>query len=156
MDKGKILSNKKSNYSFQNFDTLDRFPTVTKMEFDSMDNLPNDNKRRNSLLYEETKKFMSIQELIGNINASFSLTLITIPTALFIITKINNHLVKEDQLPISIAMLSLVFGFVMSFLINGGTPHYKSFTITQIMIILQMIKNFGIGSLFVAVSINGI
>lgn len=58
----------------------------------------------------------------GDINSAFATTLVSIPTSLTLVLSVNSQLPENEKIHISIVIFSIVSGYIMSFLINGGNP----------------------------------
>ena len=65
---------------------------------------------------------------MGDLNSGFATSLVAAPIGLSLIASLNSLVGKDDQVPIGHVMWSIIFGYLMSGIINGGIPMIKSFT----------------------------
>ena len=65
---------------------------------------------------------------MGDLNSGIATALVAAPIGLSLIASLNNLVGKDDQVPIGHVIWSIIFGYLMSFIINGGIPLIKSFT----------------------------
>ena len=92
-------------------------------------------------IYDQSK--YAFGSLMGNFNAALVNVLVTIPTSLSIMLALNYHAKKDQSINPTLAILTLAFGFLSSFLISGGTELFKTFTATQAFILIMQIRKFG-------------
>lgn len=79
-------------------------------------------------------------------SAAFTTTIISLPVAITFGLSMNMQLAETSQIPISISMFTVIFGYIISIL-NGGNPLLKSFTATQMIMLIIIINDFGIKAL---------
>lgn len=97
---------------------------------------------------EEKLPFSEILRLIvNNFNAALVNVTVSMPLSLGIVFIVNSRTNKDSRIEPSLAILTLIFSYFMSFLINGGTRLFKSFTVSQAFIIILQIKAYGVESL---------
>ena len=93
---------------------------------------------------------------IGNFNAAVATVLVSIPTTLSLILALNYHTPKNEDISPQIALISLAFGLLTSFALNGGSGLFKAFTASQSMILLLQIRQFGVKSIFSTTILTGV
>lgn len=84
-----------------------------------------------------------LENPVSNLNAALVNVIVSIPTSLAIMFTLNSEIPKSSRIDPSVAALSLIFSFFMSFVINGGTSLFKSFTASQAFILILQIREFG-------------
>lgn len=85
--------------------------------------------------------------IIHNFNAALVNVIVSIPCSLSIIMVLNSQTNKDNRIDPSLAVITLIFGYFMSYIINGGTCLFKSFTPSQAFILVLQIRNYGVESL---------
>ena len=76
-------------------------------------------------------------------NAALVTSLVSIPAMLSIIVTINYNSKPEQKIDPTIGILNLLLGFSISFILNGGTNLFKTFTPIQSTILILLIRKFG-------------
>ena len=85
----------------------------------------------------------TVEAAIFNVNAALVNVLVSIPTTLSITMAMNYHAKKDEMVNPTLGILTLAFGFFMSFLVSGGTQLFKAFTATQAFILIMQVRKFG-------------
>lgn len=80
---------------------------------------------------------------MANINAALVNSLVSIPTTLSIMMAINYHAKDDQKIDPTLSILTLAVGFVISFVVSGGTNLFRTFTATQAFILVMNIRKFG-------------
>ena len=91
--------------------------------------------------HEQAKEIALIS--IANFNAALVNSLVSIPTTLSIMMAINYHAKDNEKIDPTLSILTLAFGFVISFVVSGGTNLFRTFTATQAFILVMNIRKFG-------------
>lgn len=67
---------------------------------------------------------------LANLNAAIVSSLVSIPTTLSIMMALNYHAKDSQKIDPTLSILTLAFGFLISFVVSGGTNLFRTFTAT--------------------------
>ena len=143
----------------QNGEPVDR--SLAKAQTPTMSNLYNQGEVERNLNPLETTEQNSVSskldktaikertiatlvDFMNNFNAALVNVLVSIPSALAITVSMNYKANPKQIVDPTLAVLTLTFGFFVSFLINGGTQLFKAFTATQAFILVLQVRKFGV------------
>jgi MFS superfamily sulfate permease-like transporter len=89
----------------------------------------------------------TLKILLINFNTSLSLSLMSLPIAMSIVLSLDDRLPswELDKIPVSIGIMTLLIGYLISFLISGSKTSFRTFSGSQYSTLSDSVSTLGIG-----------
>ncbi len=107
------------------------------------------------IVIKESKDLVSRSK--DNLNAAIVNFIVNIETTIAIVLILNQGIPNpRDRITYGIAIISILFSYLMSFLLNGDQPFFKGFSLAQAYIIQTQIIKYGKNSIYSTCFLTGL